>query len=75
MKRIQLKTKSNCRYCLGSGNATPLFAIPGITVCSCILEQIEILYDPKDESKYSIPGEKRYTPGYPEFSVKRESEK
>jgi hypothetical protein len=61
MPKIILKTKPNCKFCLGTGISISLFA--GIeTTCRCITEQIVVLTVPAD---YSIMD--RYEPGKPEY--------
>ena len=70
MERITVTANPNCRNCLGSGEATPLSTICGRVVCPCVTEQLRIVYTAKD---YSIPENKRYVPGAPEY-VRAEEE-
>jgi hypothetical protein len=63
VEKITVRTKANCKYCLGSGEAMTLYA--GIrNVCPCVTEQLRIIVTKKD---YKIPAEQRYTPGQAEF--------
>ncbi len=61
--KIVVRTKPNCKFCLGSGMAAELYG-PGEHVCPCVTEQLTIMTVEKD---YSIPAGQRHVPGKPEF--------
>ena len=63
MDKLTVRANPKCKNCLGSGLAQGFYA-GVIHVCSCVTEQLKIVVVDKD---YSIPAEKRYEPGKPEF--------
>jgi hypothetical protein len=67
MERITVRAARNCKNCLGTGVATPLHALCGSPVCSCVTEQLRILTVAKGGEDYSIPVNARYSPGSPEY--------
>lgn len=68
-ERIALRANPECKFCLGTGAATPVHILCGKPVCRCVTEQIRIIYSEPD---YTIPENKRYVPGNPQYILDKD---